>query len=117
MPRLMLPTCQGDRSRGTPGRSADGKGDEDSEGGHQELRLRTGRSASRSHQPIINVATQAPIATPIPMPSAVPTPNMIQIMVPPTRASGNAKRGHEDDDRGANQVRKSVGFWLPPGGR
>jgi hypothetical protein len=84
--RFMLPTRQGNGSDGTPGRSADGKGDEDSEGGHQKLRPRTGRSASRSHQPIIKAATQAPIATPIPTPSAVPIPNMIQIMMPPTRS-------------------------------
>jgi hypothetical protein len=83
--RFILATRQRDRSDGTPGRSADGKGDEDSEGGHQKLRLPTIRSASRSHHPIINPATQAPIATPIPTPSAAPTPNTIQVMVPPYR--------------------------------
>jgi hypothetical protein len=109
MLRFMLPTCQGDRSRGTPDRNADGEGDEHSEGGHQELRLRASRSAS---QPINSAATQAPMATPTPTPSAVPTPNIIQIMVPPTRASGSDQRGHEDDDRGADQVQKSDGFWI-----
>jgi hypothetical protein len=81
----MLPTSQGDCCGGTPGRSADGKDDEDSEGGHKKLRLRTVRSASRSHHPIINAAMEAPIATPIPTPSAAPTPKIIQVMLPPTK--------------------------------
>jgi hypothetical protein len=113
MLRFMLPTCHGNRCDDTPGRSADGKDDEDSEGGHQKLRLRTVRSASRSHHPIINAAMEAPIATPIPTPSAVPTPKIIQVMVPPTRTSGRGKHGQEIDDRAASQVRKSDGFWLP----
>jgi hypothetical protein len=32
---------------------------------------------------------------------------------PPSGASGSGKRGHEDDDCAASQVRKSDGFWLP----